>query len=381
MRIIERYLLRQFLQTFTICFLSLAGVYIIFDAFTNLDAFMRCARGAQLLKLMAGYYSYQTFFFFDRTSSLLVLMSAMFTVAWIQRHQEMTALMAAGISRIRIVKPVIVAAVAITFLAAINREVFIPKFKEQLAQRPADLRGNVVEELYPLDDYTTDVIIGGKHAIVDQQKIESPDFVVPMHRPSLCEYGKRWVAIAAFYQNAHGDRPAGYLMDCVLEPTDLAKKPSLLLDGKPVLITPHDRPDWIAPHQAFVVSDVTIDQLTGARTFKMFSSTWEMIRAIRSRSYDFGADIRVSIHSRIVQPLLDLTLLFLGLPLVVSKERRNVFVAIGLCMGVVTLFLIVAIGCQQLGNASLFSPAFASWMPLMVFVPAAVGISESMWER
>ena len=45
MRIIDRYLLRQFVQTFLICFLSLTGVFVVFDAFTNMEAFMHCAKG------------------------------------------------------------------------------------------------------------------------------------------------------------------------------------------------------------------------------------------------------------------------------------------------------------------------------------------------
>ena len=89
-----------------------------------------------------------------------------------------------------------------------------------------------------------------------------------------------------------------------------------------------------------------------------------------------------TIHSRIVQPLLDIVLLFLGLPLVVSRESRNVFLAIGVCMGVVTVFLLVVVGFQQLGNSVyLVGPALAAWAPLILFVPAAVGVSESMWER
>ena len=44
MTIIDRYLLRQFLQTFLICYLSLTGLYIVFDAFTNLEDFLRCGR-------------------------------------------------------------------------------------------------------------------------------------------------------------------------------------------------------------------------------------------------------------------------------------------------------------------------------------------------
>ena len=46
MWIIDRYLLRQFVQTFLICFLSLTGLYIVFDVFSNLDRFLRCGRKA-----------------------------------------------------------------------------------------------------------------------------------------------------------------------------------------------------------------------------------------------------------------------------------------------------------------------------------------------
>ncbi|MGA2254414.1 MAG: LptF/LptG family permease, partial [Thermoguttaceae bacterium] len=199
MTIIDRYLLRQFLQNFVICFMSLMGVYVIFDAFTNLDAFMGLAKGLTLMKIIAVYYGYQSLFFFDRISALLVLMSAMFTMAWIQRHHEMTALMAAGISRIRIVTPVLAVSVVIIFLAVVNREVVIPKLKDELAMRPPDLKGNVVEELLPQYDNATDVLIGGRCAITDRKQIEMPEFVVPPDKPSLCECGKEWKATLAQY--------------------------------------------------------------------------------------------------------------------------------------------------------------------------------------
>ena len=213
MNIIDRYLLRQFLQNFVICFMSLTGVYVVFDAFTNLEAFMSLAKGLALMKIMAAYYGYQSLFFFDRISALLVLMSAMFTMAWIQRHHEMTALMAAGISRIRVVAPVLVAAVAIILLAVINREVVIPKLKDQLAKRPSDLKGNVVEELLPQYDNATDVLIGGRQRGCRREADRVPVFVVPPYKPSLCEYGKQWSAASAHYLPAKDGRPTGYLLD------------------------------------------------------------------------------------------------------------------------------------------------------------------------
>ena len=378
MTIIDRYLLRQFVQTFVICFASLTGVFVVFDAFTNLNAFMDCARGAQLLKLMATFYAFQSIFFFDRTSSLLVLMSAMFTVTWIQRHNEMTALMAAGISRLRVVTPIIAAAITVTLLATVNREVVIPRYKQQLSQRPTDPQGRASLEVASQYDFETSVLIRGRAGFQDGQRIEKPDFLMPRE---LDAYGPQLVAENAYFQPAAKDRPAGLLFDAVQEPKNLDRKPSLMLNGKPVVITPHDRPDWLKPGQAFLVSDVTFDQITGGMTFRTFSSTAEMIRALRNRSLNFGADIRVAIHSRIVQPLADITLLFLGLPLVVTRESRNVFLAIGLCMGLVGLFFVVGIGFQQLGASGLISPVTAAWAPLLLFVPAAVGLSESMWER
>ncbi len=381
MNIIDRYLLRQFLQNFVICFMSLTGVYVVFDAFTNLEAFMNLAKGMALMKVMAAYYGYQSLFFFDRISALLVLMSAMFTMAWIQRHNELTALMSAGISRIRVVAPVLVAAAAVVALAVLNREILIPKVKDRLAMRPSDLKGNVIEELLPQYDNATDVLIEGRNAIVDQKRIELPVFVVPPYKPSLCEYGKQWSATVADYQTAKDGRPAGYLLTDVTEPKNLAQRPSLAVDGRPVLLTPHDYPGWLKPTEAFVVTDVTVDELTGGLVLRRFASTGELIRALKNHSIYFSPDVRVMIHSRILQPLLDLTLLFLGLPLVAARDNRNVFVAIGICMGLVALFFIAAIVCQQLGANCLISPALAAWGPLMIFVPAAVGMSTAMWER
>ena len=98
---------------------------------------MHCAKGSQLFKLMLGYYAFRPILVFDTFAACMTLMAAMFTVTSFQRHNEMTALMAAGISRIRILAPVIVAAIAILVLAAINREAVMPRFRVGMSQQPA----------------------------------------------------------------------------------------------------------------------------------------------------------------------------------------------------------------------------------------------------
>lgn len=378
MSIIDRYMLRQFLQTFAICYLSLTGLYIVFDAFTNLEEFFHVAEKAGgLWSLMSSYYGCRSILFFDRTSGLLTLVSAMFTVSWIQRHNEMTALQAAGISQLRVVMPLIGAAVVITVLSAANRELVIPRLRDELARRPTNLIGDKGEELQPRYDNRTDVEIGGKAVYSDQQRIDEPKFTMP---DSLNHYAKHLVAENAFYRPPQGERPGGYLLVDVRQPDDLADRPSLSLNGELVLITPRDAPDWLKPNEAFLVSDVDFGQLTGGVAFRQFSSTAQLIAGLRNRSLDFGADIRVAIHSRMVAPFLDLTLLMLGLPLVVSRENRDVFAAIGMCVGVVAVFMLVVIGFQQMGSIYLLDPALAAWAPLILFVPPAAGLAGTMWK-
>ena len=90
----------------------------------------------------------------------------------------------------------------------------------------------------------------------------------------------------------------------------------------------------------------------------------------------------MAIHARIVQPFLDMTLLLLGLPLIVTRENRNVFVAMGICMVVTTLFTLVVAGAQDLGEISywIFTPSLAAWIPLMIFVPLAAWLVEALWK-
>ncbi|MFH1922194.1 MAG: LptF/LptG family permease [Planctomycetota bacterium] len=380
MKIIDRYLLRQFAWTFVICYVSLTGLYVVFDAFTNLEEFLRCAHmEGGLLALMFSHYSYQGIVFFDWTAGLLALIAAMFTVTWIQRHNEMTALLAAGLPRTRVVAPVIGAAVVIAIVAAANRELVLPALREKLIRRPKDLVGDVAQKLTPCYDNQTEIFIRGKATYGDRKRIHKPEFRLP---PALSDYGRVLAAENAFYKPPHGDRPGGYLFEKVEEPKGLHTQPSLSLDERPVIITPRDAPDWLRPNQCFVASEISFEQLTATDAWRRYSSTASLIAGLHNRSLGYGADVRVAIHSRFVQPFLDVTLLFLGLPLVLRREDRNVFLAIGLAAGVVAVFMVVVIGFQYLGSRSIswISPALAAWAPLMIFVPVAVGMSDSIRE-
>ncbi|MCC9607678.1 LptF/LptG family permease [Blastopirellula sp. JC733] len=375
--IIDRYLLVQFIKSFLIFFISFTGLYVVIDSFNNLDEFLRYGEqtGRGAFPILIEYYTPRIFTFFNMTGGILTLIAAMFTVTWLQRHNEMTALMAAGITKERIVRPVIIAVAFIAVLGALNREFVVPEYSDALSRNAQDWLGESAKQLQPKYDNLTDVLISGNHTFANEMRIEAPKFRLPRSQPGV---GTKLNADNAFYKPAEGDRPSGYLLDNVTEPENLAEVSSLFdRDDNVFVMMPKDY-SWLAPNQCFVISELTFEQLTASREWRNSASTWALVSALRNRSLDFGADVRVEIHSRLTQPFLDMTLLLLGLPLVLKNDNRNVFVAIGLCGVVVILFFGVTMASRGMGANYMISPALAAWFPLMIFVPFATYMSESM---
>ena len=88
--------------------------------------------------------------------------------------------------------------------------------------------------------------------------------------------------------------------------------------------------------------------------------------------------MRVAVHTRLVQPLMDGTLLMLGLPLMLSRRNRNVFLSIGICLGVATAFTLIGAELPIAGRLNMLRPPLAAWLPLMIFVPVAAAMSQSL---
>lgn len=377
MPILDRYVLWLFAKVLAVGFTSLVGMYTVIDAFGNLDEFISYGQSHDgWLSVMAEYYGARALTFFDRTSAMLALAAAMFAITWLHRTNELTAIMAAGVPKSRTVIPLVAAAITVSLLAALNRELLIPAAREQLTHNAQNLIGGQSKAVHPCYDNATNIFIGGASCLVADRSVAAPTF--QLHSP-LGEFGRQINADKAVYTPPSPERPGGYLLSGVSEPENLAEIPSASVRGRPVLLSPKDTP-WLAAGQCFVVSDISFDQLCGGTAWQQFSSTAQLIAGLRNPSLDIGSDSRVMTHARFVQPLLDISLLFLGLPLVLTRESRNVFVAVGWCLLIVGVFFIVTLGCHTLGSNGLLSPALAAWCPLFIFGPPAFVLTRLLKE-
>jgi lipopolysaccharide export system permease protein len=374
---IDRYLLRFFVRVLLVCFISVMGLVIVIDVFANLDEFLAIAkRQGSLATLMWQYYGPRMLAFFDRTSALFALVAATFAVTSLQRANELAALMATGISKFRVVRPLVVGAVAVSLLAAINRESLIPSCRDRLMRNAQNWEGQSQKELHPRYDNRTNILLGGRNTLAAEQRILQPTFRLPR---GMRAFGSQLIARDAYFQRPVQGRPGGYLLVGMEQPANLADISSVYQDQRAVILSPSDTA-WLKADECFVVSDVSFEQLAAGNEWRQYSGTSELIAGLHNPSLDFGADVRVAVHARFVQPLLDITLFFLGLPLVLSRENRNIFVATGMCFLVLAGFLVVVVTCHTLGSNCLLSPALAAWGPLLIFVPLASVTAQALWQ-
>lgn len=377
MSILDRYLLRVFLRVWVVSFLSLTGLYIVIDLFANLEEFISHAeREGSLLRILADYYGARVLSFYDRTSGLLALIATIFTITTLQRHNELTAIMAAGIPRARVARPLILAAAAVALLAAANREIGLPQVRDKLSRNAQDWFGESARRLTPRRDHRTQILLTGKATVAASQQIIQPAFRLPY---ALARFGRQLTADQATYCPPTADRPGGYLLEGVTQPSKLGEIESAILDDRPVVLSPKDH-EWLAEDQCFVASDITFEHLASDATSRQYSSTVDLVRTIRNPSLDYAADARVTLHQRFLQPLLDLTLLLLGLPLILARSTKNLFFAAGQCLLLVAVFFLVTISCAALGTSIIISPALAAWIPLLIFGPLAYVASLRGWE-
>jgi lipopolysaccharide export system permease protein len=382
MKLLDRYLLWLYLKVLGVSFVSLAGLYVVIDGFNNLDEFLSYGKqhawgpAYGLAAVLAEYYGPRLLQLFDQLTGLLAMLASAFVLTVLLRSNELTALLAAGIPPPRILRPLLAASLGVALLGAANREAGLPRFRDSLSRNAQDWQGHAGRRCIPRYDLRSDILITAQSVHLAQQRLAQPRLHLP---PELGVWGRQIVAEEALWRPATADHPGGYLLRKVQQPGDLARQASVHLGSERLLFSPADTP-WLGQDECFVASVVTPEQLAVGSAWRQHLSSWELIRGLVQHTIEPGADVRLVLHARLVQPLLDLSLVLLGIPLVLRGQTRNIFVAAGIGIVLVGVLLGVVLVCHALGKNYLLSAALAAWLPLLLFGPLAYAAARPLWD-
>ena len=130
---LDRMFLFTFFRSYLIVLVSLVSLFVVIDLFTHLDDFTNKPGGfAASVRHITVYYGNRVPELFDLLGNFITLIAGAFTVAWMQRNNELLPLLSAGVPTRRAVRPVLLGSALTLALVPLNQQFLIPEVADQL---------------------------------------------------------------------------------------------------------------------------------------------------------------------------------------------------------------------------------------------------------
>jgi len=365
MKLLDRMLLWNFVTAWLVCFASLVSLYIVIDMFNKIDQFVEAGQGrlADMLRVIASFYSYQVVIIFDRLCAVILLLAAMFTVAYLQMKNELVALLSAGISIHRVLRPLLVATLGIVAVNMANRELVMPRIADQLQFSAADPRG---EKNRPANGAyePNGILISGQSARYQGRVVYNFSCTIPEKAAGVLTH---ITAAEAYYVPPGEDRHSGGWLLIQTNPAALPEK------------WKSDVLEMIGPGKFFLKTErVDFDMVVRKPNWYQFASTWEIFEELQKPESTRLASMAMQLHLRLTLPFLTLIMVIMGVSIILRDQSRNVYLNAGLCVIMAMCFYGLCYLTKHLGEYEYLSPALAAWMPVLLFGPASLVMLDSV---
>jgi lipopolysaccharide export system permease protein len=355
---IDRLLVKGYFKAYLVCLVSLLSLYIVIDLFTNLDDFTAKKPGLlPILSHIASYYAYRSSKIFDQLCEPIVLLAAMFTVAWMQRNNELLPLLSAGVSTRRVVLPVLLSAWVMLTLAVVNGELVIPRIATKLVLDKSDPEAEkevTVRAAHEPNGIEIDGGVASRRGLV----VRPFNCTIPA---GVARNLTHLAAAEAYYKPLEPDEPrsGGWLLIN-------AQPPTLENWDNKAVLEPIDRGKYFLR-----TTEIDFESLTRDPKWFQLASTPRLFEELQNPDTTRVASLAVLFHMRLTRPILGMVLVFMGLSVILTDQNRNVFISAGLCLVLCAVFFAGIFAARQLGEADMLSPALAAWLPVLLFGPLA----------
>ena len=384
MTILDRERYFAYVKGYVICFTAMTSLYIIIDAFTNLDEFTEINdTPLKLLGFMSRYYGIRTSIIYDKLCGVIGMMAAIFTVTWVQRNNELLAMLAAGISAPRVIRPVMISGALVSAIAVVNQELIVPHFADELQKFPDDDGRQLVKVYGRYDSNRVYLHSSGIFADRVTQSIANLSVTFPV---SLFGATAELSARQAYYiPTNHPTAPlkGGWLLrSAKLSPPNLTGTEPVIvrldpkkLDGFP---TPKNATEEVG-EAYFLQSSATFSTLIRKPSeWYHYADTATLITALNDPSNEHEkGEIAVYLHQRNLRPGLSFALMALSMPLVLGGFGRNVFLNLGFSVATSAAFYASLFACSYLASHRVFPPEMSAWLPMIGFGTMAV----ARWDK
>src|SRR5262249_30108144 len=299
--LMDRLLIRAYFKAYFVCLVSLLGLYIVVDLFTNLDEFTGRHHGIlPVIRHIGFYYGHHVALIFDRLCEAIVLLAGMFTIAWMQRNNELVPLLSAGVSTRRVVQPVLLSACFMLTLTVANQELHIPRIAAHLTNQKEDPYGDAPQPVQPTYEPNGIHVHGSRASRKDQVVTE---FYVTIPEGIFGNMLHLSAKEARYIPPGSDPRSGGWL----LSGTVPAQVETLESGSWSVL-------EQIDPGKYFLrTKEITFESVVRRPNWYNLSSTHQLYEELQKPESIRLAPMAVLFHARLTRPILGMILVLLGL--------------------------------------------------------------------
>lgn len=363
MKILDKYIAKNFLIGYVIAFCVLIGLRIIIDLFVNLDEFTEHADlgAVAVVENILSFYALHSLLYFRDFAGMITVVAAAFSLGKMIHSNELVAVMASGVSLKRVIVPIVLLAFLLTGLLVIDQELLIPPFSDKLVRGQDALPGQEVYDVWFIDDDNGSLICTERFD-VKTSTMYKPTIITRSRKAGsvVWEVTGRISAEKAVYntETQSWDLTNGQIME---KGSQTGAKPIASYASS---ITPKDIP-----------------VMRRAQHIDMLSSHQLAVLSARKTKIKDLAQLYSQMHFRITDPIISLVMLMVSLPILVCRDPKSMKSAIMISFATTSGCFITVFVCKMFAVEAVFDrimPEFWAWLPVLIFAPIAVVEIESM---
>ncbi len=360
-KILDRYIAKNFLTGYGIAFCVLIGMRIITDLFVHLDEFTEHSDLGTfvVLKNVFVFYALNSTLFFRDFAGMITVVAAAFSFGRMVRSNELVAIMASGVSLKRVIGPIVFLSLLFTGVQIIDQEFVIPRLADKLVRSHDDIPGQESYSVLFLSDEKGSLICSQRF-YVENSRLANPTILLRKSiRPGLWEVVGRIDADEAIDKDKTGKW--------------------ILTNGK---LRERDSAKGAQPIDIYT-SSVNAKNISVRRKseFKTMLSLRQLIELAAQGTEKDLAQLSSQKHFRITDPLINLIMLMVSLPILVCRDPKSMKTAVMISFAVTGACFVTTFACKILATEVVFDkvmPELWAWLPVFVFMPIAFIELDSM---
>jgi len=363
MKILDKYVAKNFLIGYAIAFCVLIGLRIVIDLFVNLDEFTENADLGALvvIKNIVIFYGLNSALYFRDFAGMITVVAAAFSLGKMVHNNELVAVMASGVSLKRAIAPIVILALLLTGLLLFDQEFVIPPLADKLVRGHDVIPGQESYDVWFIGD--------GKGSLICSQKYDVKTST--LHKPTIITRSKNTPSLV---WTTTGRIDAD---NAVYNPKTSAW---ILTNGR---YTEKGSEQGVRPIESYA-SDITPKDIPVRRKSEyktLLSSRQLAALAAQGAKIRDQAQLFSQKHFRITEPMMNFVMLMISLPILVCRDPKSMKSAIVISFAITAASLVTNFICKLLATELVFGaviPEFWAWLPVFIFLPIAFIELDSM---